>query len=166
MTDPLLSLTAIEEHLSRVYVQAVAARAGYTTSVQSQDIDGTDMAIHGGYPQYPAIALQLKATINLGEARDGFFRYPLDVCNYKKLRGPSQTPRLLVVFDLPREENCWLKVSVNELVLRRCAYWLNLRGHAETQNTSKITVSIPEQNLFDVDNLCMLMEHSRNGFLP
>ena len=46
---------------------------------------------------------------------------------------------------------------------KRSAYWLNLRGHDETENTSSITVHIPEQNLFNVDNLRMLMEQSRKG---
>ena len=46
---------------------------------------------------------------------------------------------------------------------KRSAYWPNLRGHDETENTSSITVHIPEQNLFNVDNLRMLMEQSRKG---
>ena len=47
MTDSLLTSTDIEEELSRAYVQAVAARAGYTTAHYSKDRDGIDMLIRG-----------------------------------------------------------------------------------------------------------------------
>ena len=79
------------------------------------------------------------------------------------LCGPSQTPRLLVVLGLPRDRTKWLTITAEELILRRSAYWLNLRRHDETENKSSITVHIPEQNLFNVDNLRMLMEQSRKG---
>ena len=39
----------------------------------------------------------------------------------------------------------------------------NFREHDETEIKSSITVHIPEQNLFNVDNLRMLMEQSRKG---
>ena len=48
MTDSLLTPTDIEEALSRVYVQAVAARVGYTTADYSQDRDGIDILIRAG----------------------------------------------------------------------------------------------------------------------
>ena len=163
MTDSLLASTDIEEELSRAYVQAVAARAGYTTAHYSMDRDGIDMLIQAGGEMRPAIALQLKATINLGNPSNGFFRYPLRSKNHNLLCFPSQTPRLLVVLDLPRDQAMWLTITTGELVLRRRAYWLNLRGHDETDNESSITVHIPEQNLFNVDNLRMLMEQSRQG---
>lgn len=163
MTDSLLALTDIEEELSRAYVQAVAARAGYTTAHYSQDRDGIDILIQAGGDMRPAIALQLKATINLGNTSNGFFRFPLKSENHNLLCFPSQTPRLLVVLDLPRNQTEWLTITADELTLRRRAYWLNLRGHDETENKSSITVHIPEQNLFNVDNLRMLMEQSRKG---
>ena len=163
MTDSLLASTDIEEALSRAYVQAVAAHAGYTTAHYSKDRHGIDMLIQAGGKMRPAIALQLKATINLGNPSNGFFHYPLKSKNYNLLCLPSQTPSLLVVLDLPRDQAMWLTITTRELILRRRAYWLNLRGHDETDNESSITVHIPEQNLFNVDNLRMLMEQSRQG---
>ena len=73
MTDSLLASTDIEEALSRVYVQAVAARAGYTTADYSRDRDGIDILIRAGGKMRPAIDIQLKATINLGNPSNGFF---------------------------------------------------------------------------------------------
>ena len=163
MTDSLLASTDIEEALSRVYVQAVAARAGYTTADYSQDRDGIDILIRAGGKMRPAIDIQLKATINLGNPSNGFFHYPLRSENYNLLCGPSQTPRLLVVLGLPRDRTEWLSITADELILRRSAYWSNFREHDETEIKSSITVHIPEQNLFNVDNLRMLMEQSRKG---
>ena len=163
MTDSLLTTADIEEALSCIYVQAVAARAGYTTADYSRDRDGIDMLIQAGGKMRPAIVLQLKATINLGNPSKGFFHYPLRSENYNLLCKPVQTPRLLVVLALPKDQTKWLTISADELVLRRSAYWLNLRGYDETKNKSSVTVHIPEQNLFNVDNLRMLMEQSRQG---
>ena len=95
MTDSLLAPTDIEEALSRVCVQTVAARAGYTTAGYSQDRDGIDILIRAGGKMRPALDIQLKATINLGNPSRGLFHYPLrsETCNL--LCGPSQTPHLL-----------------------------------------------------------------------
>ncbi len=163
MVDSLLSVPDIEEELSLAYVGAVAARAGYTTAVSNKDRDGVDIEIQAGGKMSPALGLQLKATINLGNPSNGEFRYELNVTNYKKLIPPVQTPRLLVVLALPRKKREWLTVSTEKLVLRRCAYWLNLHGRPETTNKDSITVSIPEKNVFDVETLRRLMDQSRRG---
>ena len=73
-------------------------------------------------------------------------------------------PRLLVVFELPADESRWMTVTREELVLRRRAYWLSLQqGFAEDAEQQTVTVSIPEQNLFDVEGLRELIERSRKG---
>jgi hypothetical protein len=110
----------------------------------------------------PKIDFQLKATIRLARSSDTF-HYPLKLKNYDDLRIDTQTPRLLVVLDLPREREQWLAVSVNELIIRRAAYWVSLRGAPESKNTTSVTVSIPMANIFDVAALTALMEQSRRG---
>ena len=70
-----------------------------------------------------------------------------------------------MVLDLPRDKNLWMTVTADELVMRRSAYWLNLNGYPETDNLESVTVRIPEKNLFDVENLRMLMEQSRGGVI-
>ena len=163
MTDALMKSEKRKETLSRVYVEAIAAQAGYITALRSQDLDGVDLQIHAGGDMRPALDLQLKATVNLMKRSDGYVYYRLKIRNYELLRGETQTPRLLVVLHLPRNESCWVTVTARKLVLRRCAYWLNLRRCKESQNKATITVGIPEQNLFDVKNLISLMEQSRKG---
>ena len=164
MVDSLLTVPDQEELLSKVYAHAVAARAGYVTAVYELDRDGIDIRIQAGGDMRPALELQLKATINLGEpGTDGCFRFQLKIRNYNLLRIPTQTPRLLVVLDLPKEPDQWMTLTADELVLRRRSYWLNLQGCEETTNSSYVTVRIPATNVFDVGRLRDLMDQSRNG---
>lgn len=163
MTDALLTPQDQEEALSRAYVHAVAARAGYTVATDDFDRDGIDLRIRAGGPMRPALDLQLKATVNLGEVRDGYYHYPLDARNYESLRSETMAPRLLVVLGLPHEEAQWLTITTESLVMRRCAYWLDLKGAEERENVSSVTVRIPAANVFDVENLRSLMEQARKG---
>ena len=163
MTDALLTTADREEALSCVYVRAVAARAGYTTASPQPDRDGVDLCIQAGGAMWPALDVQLKATVNLERGSDGCVRFPLKRRNYDLLRIETQTPRLLVVLDLPKDEDLWMTVTVDELVLRHRAYWLSLRGCGGTANSASVTVAIPEDHLFDVESLHSLMEQSRGG---
>ena len=162
MTDHILYATHKEEALSRAYVEAVAASAGYTTAVRNLDVDGVDLQINAGGLMRPCLDLQLKATINLGVASDGQYRYPLKRRNYDLLRLPTVVPRILVLLSLPPDESQWMSVTPEELVIRKCAYWVSLQGYRETDNTTSVTITVPEQNRFDVAALQRLMDGARN----
>ncbi|MCY4654722.1 MAG: DUF4365 domain-containing protein [Dehalococcoidia bacterium] len=160
--DSLTSTADREESLSRAYVYAVTAIAGYTFSEANLDRDGIDLRIHAGGLMKPSIGLQLKATFNLGElGQDGNYRYDLRIEDYKRLIEPSQTPQYLVVLSLPKEEGQWLDVSDYEFVIRHCAYWVSLEGLEESENISTKRVRIPSINRFDPDALQELIERSR-----
>ena len=163
MIDTPLTVPDQKEALSRAYVRAVAARAGFATADPDFDRDGVDLRIQAGGAMRPALDLQLKATVNLGEPHGGNFRFPLNRRNYELLRIETQTPRLLVVFNMPRDQSEWMAITTTELVLRHCAYWLSLKGCEETDNRSSVTVRIPSNNLFDVNGLHALMKQSRKG---
>lgn len=163
MTTRLLTVPDEKEALSRAYVQAIAARAGFATATYDFDRDGVDMRIQAGGASRPAIELQLKATATLGNPHQGFFRYRLKRRNYDLLTIDVITPRALVVLDLPAERDQWVTVGVEELVLRRCAYWLDLSGENELSEQASTTVRIPERNLFDVEGLHHLMEQARRS---
>lgn len=165
--DELLPSEGREEALSKAYAHAVAAAAGYTTAVYDYDRSGSDFLIQAGGHLSPMLALQLKATINLRPilSTEGVrFSFQLKTENYEWLRRPSQIPRLLVVLDLPRSESNWIAVSTEELVMRRCAYWLNLNGFQEA-SALRPTVHIPKSQIFDIPGLRGLMEQSRDGSL-
>jgi len=163
MNDALLSASDQKEALSRVYVRAVAARAGYVTTDRDFDRDGIDLGIEAGGNMRPKLDVQMKATENLGAPKGEHFHFPLKAGNYDKLRIDTQTPRILVVLDLPKDSSRWMTVTEESLVLRRRAFWLNLRGCDEKSNQSSVTVQIPRGNLFNVDSLHRLMQQSRNG---
>jgi len=101
--DRLLSRGDREEALSRAYLQAVAAAAGYVVASLDFDRDGIDCVIRAGGRMRPALGVQLKATVGLGEPSAGCYRYPLKRRNYDLLREPTQTPQVLVVLALPED---------------------------------------------------------------
>ena len=111
----------------------------------------------------PALDVQLKATINLGKPDSGFFHFSLPTRNYDLLRVQTAIPRILVVLDLPTVEDEWLHISPEELILRRCAYWISLASAAQTDNTTSVTVPLDNSQRFDVDTLRELMEKARTG---
>lgn len=163
MSDAVLTDSSRKEALSCVYACAIAARAGYMTTTLLPDLDGVDLQIRAGGAMRPALDLQLKATVNLKRRSDGHLVFPLKRRNYDLLRIGTQTPRLLMVLDLPRDKGRWMSVTKNKLILRRRAYWLNLHGCKEVKNKTSVTVAIPKENLFDVKNLRSLMKRSRGG---
>ena len=164
--DALLTDNDRKEALSWAYVRAVAGFAGYTVSVEDFDRDGIDLRIQAGGRLSPAIGIQLKATEHLGDVRrDGNYRYnDLPVRNYERLIRPSQVPRYLVLLALPPDGSNWLDVSVDRLMMQRCAYWVSLAGETEKDNRGTVTVSIPPGNLFDPDALQQLLEWSRGEY--
>ena len=162
MAETLLTMADQKERLSLVYASALAAQAGFVTSVPDVDRDSVDLCIQAGGRLRPKLDLQLKASATLGQPVSGFLRFRLNKKNYDDLRVDTQTPRLLVVLELPSDESRWMTVTAEELVLRRRAYWLNLR-QAEDTDQQTVTVRIPEGNVFDVDGLKALMERSRKG---
>lgn len=128
------------------------------------DRDSVDLRIQAGGSRRPALDLQLKGTTKLAEPQSGFLRFRLSIKNYRDLSCETQTPRILVVVELPEDESRWMTVTSDELVLRRRAYWLSLQdGSEETVDRSTVTVAIPEGNILDVETLRDLMEQSRTG---
>jgi len=163
MEDAILWRNDRAEQLSRVYVQALAAGAGYTTATPSVDRDSIDIELHAGGRKRPKLDIQLKATADLGAAIENAYRFPLSVKNYNDLRADTMVPRILVILALPKSEDEWLAVKAEEMILRRCAYWRSLAGEPETENKSSIAVSIPVGNRLDIHGLRSLMDRARTG---
>jgi Domain of unknown function (DUF4365) len=160
--DALLSATDKEGLLCELYVNAVATISGYTVAKGNLDKDGVDVTISAGGEYRPKLDIQCKATFNL-KWTGSSASFPLPIRNYDLLRCAVQTPRLLVVLDLPKSEADWLTIRADELILRKCAYWLSLSGAAEITNSTSKTVSLPAKNRFDPASLSVLMEQSRTG---
>lgn len=58
---------------------------------------------------------------------------------------------------VPPKVEDWLQQTETELCLKRCAYWVSLRGQPQSTNQTTVTVYLPRQNIFSVDALKTLM---------
>lgn len=158
-----------QEALSRAYVRAVAAQAGAICVDTSQDF-GIDVFLRDVERQGssyrdtgPQIDLQLKSTTR-AEVREATVAYDLEVRAYDLLRTAARDrPRLLAVLVLPEDDAQWLSQSVEQLILRRCAYWFSLRGAGPTTNETTIRVTIPRANAFSGEAIQAMMRTLREG---
>ena len=164
-----MELNQQKELLSKAYVRAVAAVAGFSVSQPEVDDDSIDLKIVArggeGVVFSPELNLQLKCTSR--DVLDGqFIRYPVRIKNYRDLIINSQVPRLLVVVLVPENLENWLQQSEDEMCMRYCAYWVSLRGQPERLNTANVTVELSRSNQFTVEALKSIMQCLSQGGLP
>jgi hypothetical protein len=152
-----------QEMLSRVYIQAIVSRCGLTCVFRELDygIDLTILHITRIASRYNEsgfkLDVQLKSTDSV-VLSPTTISYDLEVKAYDDLRRKDiGSPRILILLVLPAEEDEWTAQTEDRLELRRCAYWLSLRGMAPTPNTKTIRVSIPRANVFSIEALRELM---------
>jgi hypothetical protein len=149
----------VESELSYSYLHAVASFCGAAVSEANrhEDNSGVDAKItawgpfeNGGYLNEVDLKVQLKATVKQPTRSNGKLSYQLaGIERYNDLRAQTTaTPRILVVLFLPEAKEDWLQASAESLVLRRCAYWVSLRGAPATQNRSSVNVYLPETQMF------------------
>jgi hypothetical protein len=94
-------------------------------------------------------------------------RYDLEVKAYDYLRETrAWCPRILVVLVLPGKEVEWTGQTEEALLLRRCAYWLSLRGCAPSRKKRTVRVLIPRTNVFSVEALHALVAAFKRGEEP
>jgi len=150
-----------KEQFSNAYLLAVAAAAGYTLARPSVDDDSVDWVIMAGgangTPRRPRLDAQLKCSAqNIVKANS--LRFPLELKNYNDLRHTDLfAPRILIVLTVPENPAEWLMQSEQEMALRRCAYWVSLRGMADTDNRKSVTVELPRRQIFTPAALQELM---------
>jgi hypothetical protein len=101
----------VKEELSYAFLHAIAARAGFTCARPAKDRDSVDAVIeaHGKIRpesrlRSPSLRVQLKATV-MAASTASTFSFDLSIKNYNDLRREDygDTPRLLVIYDMPEE---------------------------------------------------------------
>jgi len=110
--------------------------------------------------------LQVKSTTraSIGETHVAF---DLKVKNYDDLReGGDNCPRILVVVVLPDDKARWLSQSEEELILRHCAYWINLEGYPPTTATTTVRIDIPRANVFTPEAVTRILAQARERRRP
>lgn len=162
-----------KEQLSVAYAQAISAYAGLSFQEYNSDY-GLDARIND--IQYSpdrrrywqtgfGIDIQLKSTIN-AKIQSGIIIYDLEVKNYKDLiQLDIGTPRILILFVLPKNRKDWVQVSCNEMKLEKCAYWCSLKGLPDTQNGQKVRIKIPGSQVLTTEELVRLMNMVKRGML-
>lgn len=142
--------TDIEERLSLAYVTAVAARAGCQVAEPKVDRNGIDATIRPISGAPVQIDIQLKAvTTNIRINGGADLSFQLDAATYDKLRRTDvQSPQLLVVYEMPSEQDLWLAVEPEKAALQKGAFWVDLRGRLPV-TTATTAIHLSGNSLFD-----------------
>lgn len=151
-----------KERLSLAYIHAVAARAGFQVLEPKVDFDSVDGILRSTTGKRPQIEFQAQCT-SQDLLKADHLAYPLKLKNYEELRAERVNPIILIVVLLPEQEADWLSHSEDELVMRRCGYWLSLYGEPAVSNTSQVTVKLPRTQMFGVEQLSQLMARAETG---
>ncbi|HEX8464292.1 MAG TPA: DUF4365 domain-containing protein [Abditibacterium sp.] len=168
----------MEEQLSLAYLHMACTSAcmGMEPASRTKDNRGVDATINAfgpfgsndGYLKTVDIDVQLKATIKPPALKKGtHFSYHLkSVSQYDVLRSRGWfTPRILIVLFLPPNKEQWLSHSHDELLLRRCAYWVSLLDAAACTNGSGQTVYLPKSQCLNRQamlDLCSSFSHGES----
>ncbi len=159
-----------QEEISKAYLHAVAAQCGFAVGQWSQDhgcVDVTVGAPHTvgtGFLARPKIDVQLKATTQAGLEHDDFVSWSLDIDHYDSLRMDASVPHLLVVLLLPSNVDEAVEHTVDHLLIRRCAYWVNMTGQPPAKSgAGSHTVPLPKSQVFSPTALRDILETVSKG---
>jgi hypothetical protein len=142
---------------SNAFIFAIAAAAGCSVSQPTVDNDSIDWTISNRLSRRPKLDVQLKCTAS-DDGAGAFITHSLSPKNYADLILTDLiAPRILIVVTVPSLIDEWVQVVPDQMVLRRCGFWVSLRGLPESANTESVTVRIPRVNLFTVESLSEMM---------
>lgn len=157
-----LTQNNLKSELSYGVLHAVAARArfgceiggrhsddlGIDARIVVQDYFGEDAPLTNF-----TLDIQLKATSQQLSFDGERFSFRLTTAHYDKLRSESVVaPRYLVVLLLPENAAEWLELTSEQLICRRCLYWVSLLGAPEV-STQNISVYLPDSQILTPDAL-------------
>ena len=150
------------EDMSEAFLRALCAANGYSIEKSNHDNEGVDIGLEckgkvaeDSVKHSTELKVQLKSSYaNITVNDDGSITYKLEVKNYKYLIDTKRmVPLILVVFHMPREEAQWIEQTNDWLKIKKCAYWISLKGWNDTDNTETISIRIPSNNLLTKDSL-------------
>jgi len=148
-----------KEELSKSYLNAICAVKGISMEVQTHDDDGIDVILkkiikrENGNKYNAQISVQLKSTSSNYNENPDYYTYPLKKKNYDDLLMPATLKSYLFLLIMPKNENDWVIQSIEELIIRKCMYWLDLKGFPEQPNETSVTVYLPKSNIVTSDTL-------------
>jgi hypothetical protein len=159
----------IMEEISKGYLELIANRKGYFNCI-SRDY-GTDLTIrrakiNSARKRYlttgKAIDIQVKAVSEkyisgFTDPEEDYVKYSLEVKNYNDLidranEAGSLIPLILAVFVMPDDKSLWLQVNLEDLIVRKCAFWYQIpTGAIHSSNKKTVTIDVPKTNKITLD---------------
>lgn len=160
----------IKENLSFAYVKIIASMTGRVFEERHQDFgnDGqiVDIQYHDNQISENGINLdvQIKSTSNF-DVKDNFVIYQLRNKNYNDLASNTTiTPRILILFCIPKDKEEWILQNHDLLELRKCTYWYSLKGFPKKEKKdSRTIIKISKDNIFSVENLNRIFDKIKRG---
>jgi hypothetical protein len=158
-----------QEAVSRAYIHAIAACCGLGCSFRDFDY-GIDMSVHairrkGNRYSESGFHLDIQAkSATAPTLTPSHVLYDMEVKTYEDLRDlDAGCPRILVLLVMPPDETAWTEQTEEHLLLRKCAFWMSLKGMLPTANTATIRIPVPRRNVFSIIGLQALMDRVRKG---
>jgi hypothetical protein len=169
----VLTIPHCKESLSRAYVTAVVGRARHNVLWGREfdyGVDGSvrELALRGTRIRETGFGFDFQSKTTIDWFFDGpNVVYDLAAEAYNDLSeraGTSAFPFLLILLCLNKDDAKWLNVSLERLVMERCAFWTTLTG-ALTHNSGTCRIRIPSTNVFTPEVVNTLLSDIRIGAL-
>ncbi len=111
------------------------------------------------------ISVQLKSVYskNNYSEDENYIYYDLKVKNYNDLRSDRSNPIILGLLILPEEESTWVHNDIDRLLIKKCMYWLYLKGFIDTNNTTTVRIPIPKQSILTPVSLIKILQDVAEG---
>jgi hypothetical protein len=164
-----------QEAISQCFLKAIAASADVATNFHPQDINSEDgvlskrVTLQNGSSIDVSVSFQLKtvfSSTNYHYDENHNLIYNLKAKNYQDLILNATHPRMLAVLVLPSNEEDWVRVSIEELVMKQRMYWVCLTGYPPTTNPESISVKLPADHILNSTELLRIMQMAgENGSL-
>jgi hypothetical protein len=169
----MLTIQHCKESLSRAYITAVVGRARHNILWHREfdyGVDGTvrQLEYRGSRIRETAFGFEFQSKATVDWTIEGEeVVYDLEANAYNDLvqwSDKTAFPFLLVLLCLPQDESKWLDVTVNQLVLQKCAFWCKVRG-VVVPNSSSRRIRIPVASVFTPTAVSEILANIRNGVL-
>ena len=156
-----------KEELSISYLNALCAVQGIAMERRKHDNDGIDFNLHKEIICKDDISkfraqfdVQLKASSSGYTEYENHYAYAIDMKIFNDLRRPATVKPYIFLLILPKEEQEWLIHTIDELMIKKCMFWLDLLELPPSDNTSNITLHFPKENVVTLEQLEEFLQKS------
>ncbi|ABK02370.1 conserved hypothetical protein [Arthrobacter sp. FB24] len=153
------------------YINAIAAAAGCNIAGTPSIDEGIDLLLSHRSDQHVQtgaayLELQLKSTTQFADLDTDYVSSNMRADRYREFisTNPSMD-RIVVIMSLPSDPSEWLEATHDQLALRHCCYWVNLRG-ANSSTAERPTFRAQKTSIFDDVALCGIMQRIGQGGHP